>query len=227
MKKIIIGAVAIAAMGGVAWYAYKKEAVPADGFLLSASMACADGTYFIAEFPSPDKVDIVVDGEAMRTLPLVSGAGQRFEDADYVYVFAGEEATVTAKATGAVTTCGQPMDPNNAPVNFGDEGEGAGTKPDMARIVGESIIGKWQSADDAKFVREFKAGGAVADWYDGKLVSNGTMAVSEKDGATYVTLTMSGTQAENLHFKLAKLTPEELELVYMDRGGVLRFTAVK
>jgi len=48
-----------------------------------------------------------------------------------------------------------------------------------------------------------------------------------EDNAVYIQMTMTGTQADTLNFKLTKLTPEELELVYMERGGVLRFKRVQ
>ncbi|MBI2610325.1 hypothetical protein HYW60_00090 [Candidatus Kaiserbacteria bacterium] len=38
---------------------------------------------------------------------------------------------------------------------------------------------------------------------------------------------LQGTRADTLNFSVNKLTPEELELTYMDRGGVLRFTKVQ
>ncbi len=36
-----------------------------------------------------------------------------------------------------------------------------------------------------------------------------------------------GTQADTLDFKLVKLTPEELELIYLIRGGTLTYTFLK
>lgn len=211
-----------------------------DGFVLSASFSCADNAYFIAEFPDADSVNIIVDGAMVRTVPFSSDtAGQRYEDGSYAYVFAGEEVTVTNKLTNAVTTCSQPQDPARAPVNFGDAGEGAGSvREDVRLIVSESIVGKWKSTDDAKFIREFQEGGKVQDWYDGKVVSTGTATAFTSDNAltvsfplerdvVYIQLKMTGSQAETLNFKLNKLTPEELELTYLDRGGVLRFTYVE
>jgi hypothetical protein len=244
--KILIGLVValVAAVG--AWF-YMNDGVPAggvesteDGFVLSASFSCADNSYFLAEFPDANSVNIIVDGTLVRTVPFANDtAGQRYEDSAYAYVFAGEEVTVTNKATGATTRCSQPSDPNLAPVNFGDAGEGAGSvQQDVRLIVSESIVGMWRSTDDAKFVREFKEGGTVQDWYDGKVVSTGTavaftsenaLAVSfplERD-VVYIQLKMAGSQSETLNFKLNKLTPDELELTYMDRGGVLRFTYVE
>lgn len=243
-KILIVLVVALVAALG-AWF-YFNNGVPAgavesteDGFVLSASFSCADNSYFLAEFPDANSVNIIVDGTMVRTVPFVSDtAGQRYEDDAFAYVFAGEEATVTDKSTNATTTCSQPQDPNLAPVNFGDAGEGGGVREDVSLIVSESILGKWKSTEDAKFVREFLEGGKVQDWYDGKVVSSGTAAAFTSENApavsfplelsvVYIQLAMSGSQADTLNFKLSKLTPEELELTYMDRGGVLRFTYVE
>ena len=150
---------------------------------------------------------------------------------------AGEEVRIMV-GSGS-TNCSPVPSADAAPWNWGDAGEGAGSvKHDASLIVSESIVGKWQSADDAKFVREFQTGGKVQDWYDGKVVSRGTftaftsvnpikVAFPVQAGTVYLQLKMSGSQADTLNFKLNTLSPDALELTYMDRGGVLRFTAVK
>lgn len=241
-KIVIIVLVILAALGfyGYKNYEAKDEMKESDGgseWILSASFACADNTHFIAEFGASNEVKIIVDGNAVATLPKVAGDGQRFENSSNVYVFAGEEASVTTKATGKTTTCSQPVDPNNAPVNFGDAGEGGGAKQDVSLIVSESIVGKWKSTSDAKFTREFKDNGTMIDYYDGKAVSTGSFKVFTsalplkvsfpiETNAVYIQSTMTGSQSDTLNFKLGKLTPEELELIYMDRGGVNVFTRV-
>ena len=217
----------------------------------SASFSCVDKTHFIAEFPDDTKVNIIVNGSLARSLPRVNGDGQRFEDASYVYVFAGEEATVMSKINKKTTTCSQPIDPNNAPMNFGDAAEGgagfatngsvgSNTKPDLTLLVSQSLVGKWQNTQDSKFEREFTSTGIVTDYYDGKAVTTGNWQVFtgikpvsatlpftvEKD-AIYVQMTDSSNQNNVLHFKISKVTPEDLELVYMERGGVNAFTRIK
>lgn len=231
----------------------------------SASFGCKDNSHFIAQFPNASTLGVVVDGKIVRTVPRVSGDGQRYEDATYTYVFAGEEATVTNKAAKKTTTCEQPMDPNNAPMNFGDAGEGgagfatvsggSGTaganggasstsnsgnmKPDTAALVTQNIVGTWKSGEDEKFTRVFGIDGTATDFYDGKAVTTGgkwrvftgenPLKVSfpvEKD-AVYIQMTVSGSQSDTLNFKLAKLTPEDLDLIYMERGNTNSFTRVK
>lgn len=172
-----------------------------------------------------------------------STAGARFEGGGMVFIGAGEEVQLTQD--GRTMVCNPVPSTDMAPWNWGDAGEGAGSmQPDVRLVVGESIMGKWESSDDAKFVREFKGftegamSGTVVDWYDGKEQSKGSYVVFssedplevafpiQKDRA-YLQLTMQGTQADTLNFSVDKLTPEELQLTYMDRGGVLRFTSVE
>lgn len=112
-------------------------------------------------------------------------------------------------------------------------------KQDAALIVTETIRGKWQSTEDAKFVRVFKEGDVVEDWYDNEVVATGLWVAFEKgvnapevpfpleDNAIYIQATITGSQADTLNFKVAKLTETELELIYLDRGGVLAFTRVQ
>lgn len=199
---------------------------------------CADGrTRFVAEFPTADTVVISRDGVTVRELPRTGDAPQRFEDAEYAYVFAGEGVTVTTKKSGATLVCSQPTDPNLAPVNFGDAGEGGSVQQDVALIVSESIVGVWRDATDTKFVRSFRDGGGVEDTYDGRVVSTGSFVIFTADqpltvpypletGVVYLRVTLSGSQADTLYFKVARLTPESLELVYLNRGGTLVFTRV-
>lgn len=112
------------------------------------------------------------------------------------------------------------------------EGRELGTAP----AVQENIIGIWRSTQDPKFVREFKADGSAVDSYEGSADVKGTWRVfSAQDpidvkfllepDAAYIQITDDSSGL--LHFKVGKLTPEELELVYMDRGGVLLFERVQ
>ena len=161
----------------------------------------------------------------------------RFEGGGVVFIGAGEGVQLTTG--GATFVCNPKPNPDSPPWNWGDAGEGGGVKQDAVLIVSESIVGKWQSVDDTKFTREFKAGGVVEDRYENKVVSSGLWVAFEKGinapevpyplegDVVYIQMTMSGTQADTLNFKLTKLTPEELELIYMDRGGVLKFKLVQ
>lgn len=203
------------------------------------SFICADSSYFSAEF-SPDfsRVNIVVDGVVARSAGRVAGTDlYMYEEGDYIYTFAGEKVTVTNSRTGTATNCSQPFDPNNAPYNFGDMGEGAGEKPNIILAATENIEGKWQSVDDEKFLRQFQTDGTVTDSYEGQDDTVGSWVIftmnSEVEtpftlepNTAYLKITTEVGASEVMYYKLTKVTPEELELIYMDRGGVLRFTRV-
>lgn len=237
--KILIG-VLIALLAAAGWVIYSNNQThqdqPEDAALTSVSFICGDGSHFIAEFPDDMRtLSVVIDGVTVRTLSAVAGAGTRFANAEYTYVFAGEDVTVTAHNFS--TVCSQPLDPNLAPYNFGDPGEGNGTN-DMAGAVTANIVGTWQSTDDEKFVRKFNGDGTMADLYDGAITATGTwtaftaddqmnLAFTVEPHSVYLALTMADMPDEPLHFKVLKLTPEEVSLMYMERGGTLSFTKVE
>lgn len=121
-----------------------------------------------------------------------------------------------------------------------DTGEGAGAAQDVSVAVAANIVGKWQSKDDPKFVREFNADGTATDYYGDEVQSNGTWKAYSsvtplpvpfplEPNAGYIQMLMNGDEATSLtlNFKVSALTPESLELVYMERGGALDFTAIK
>jgi len=105
-------------------------------------------------------------------------------------------------------------------------------------IGAPSIVGTWQSTEDANFVRVFNEDFTSEDRYDGEVVSNDLwvtfnvlnapeVAFPLEQGETYLQITTTEEPAETLTFRVAELTHAELELVYMDRGGVLVFTRVE
>ncbi len=119
-----------------------------------------------------------------------------------------------------------------------DSGAAGSIQPTASLVVTESMQGRWQSVDDPKFVREFKEGDKVVDWYEGKEVTSGLWVVFTRadglevpfpleDNAVYVQMTETGSQQDTMYFRVSKLTASELEMTYLDRGGVLRFTLVQ
>ena len=119
-----------------------------------------------------------------------------------------------------------------------EEKIGEGLEQDLAPIVAASIVGKWQSVDDEKFIREFKADGTALDTYEGEAdVSATWKAFSTKSpvevafpieaDTAYVQMTVNTEEAQTLNFQVVKVTPEDLELIYMDRGGILVFKKVQ
>ena len=247
----IVGLIIV--IGGGFWYVNSRagsdSALKAEESTLgSYAYTCANGSQFTM-VPSDDmsSVQVTAGSQGMFTgtvalAKVASTAGQRYEGGNIIFVGAGEEVQLTVGTES--TICNPKFSPDSPPWNWGDAGEGGGSiQPDVRLVVGESIMGKWQSTSDAKFTREFKdfsetsLSGNVSDWYDNEVRSSGTYTVftNEKPvtvsfplltNTTYIQLTMQGTQADTLNFKLTKLTPEELELIYMDRGGVLQFKRI-
>ncbi len=236
MSKTLIALVVIVILAAGGWYFYTTPVVVEAG---EYAYQCENGSQFsMTPSESMAEVTLYAGSQGMFTGAVTvhkMGDGNHYEGGNIVFGGAGEEVSLTVGNES--TVCNPVPNAEMAPWNWGDAGEGGGTQQDVELIVSESIVGKWKSADDAKFVREFKAGGTVSDWYDGKVVSSGSVKVFTsvnpfavafplEMGVVYVQLVMGGTQAQTLNFKLNRLTPEELEFTYMDRGGVLRFVAV-
>lgn len=196
---------------------------------LTAAFSCEDKTAFTAQFMSDDSLNILINNAIARKLPLSAGTGKVYEDATYKYAFAGEQAYVETKATGKMTNCSQP----GTPVNFGDAGEGGGTNENMIAIVSDGIIGKWQSVDDASFTREFRSGAVVVDTYATSSGTRGTWKLFTKKQPLDVSFPIQADAiylqmqlGDKLNFRINKVTPEELELTYMERGNTLRFKKI-
>lgn len=216
----------------------EKKAYESNGE--GVSFTCEDGSGFLAVFDTAmSKVDIVVAGNLESTFPNIGDelVPYRFGNESKIYTFVGEEVVVADLVLGTSRVCQQPLDQNNAPYNFGDAGEGAGDDNDPAAAVSTDIIGSWQSTDDDKFIREFRAGGIVVDRYEATESTEGTWSVftsesgietpfPQEAGSVYFKVVMDDFPEEILYFELAKLTPEELELFFLGRGGVLAFTRV-
>lgn len=209
----------------------------------SYAYACENGSGFSMS-PATDMKSIKLSAGAQGMFTgdatLSHATGTRYEGTHLgsMITFMGAGEGVQLSVGSESTVCNPVPNPDSPPWNWGDPGEGGGENQDVGLIVTESIVGRWRSIEDDKFTREFKGDGTAVDTYEGASVTNGTWKVFTKekplqvafpleDNAVYIQLTMQGTQADNLNFKLSKLTPEELELTYMDRGGVLRFKAIQ
>jgi hypothetical protein len=99
-----------------------------------------------------------------------------------------------------------------------------------------ALVGNWQSNEDSKFSREFKADGTLIDAYEGSPApQKGTWSLSTKEApdsayqGTYeqgpVYLKISVGQ-DVLFFKITAVTPDALELIYLDHGGALTFKKI-
>lgn len=102
----------------------------------------------------------------------------------------------------------------------------------------QGVVGKWQSADDAKFTREFRADGTVTDMYEGDAaatmsgtwsqvvnVSAEPVQLPAVGGGTFLKLVLGG---DPLYFAVSTdTTVDKLVLINLSgRGNVLTFTRV-
>jgi len=102
-----------------------------------------------------------------------------------------------------------------------------------AEATRANIVGTWQSNEDEKSVRVFKADGTVEDHYDGEVLSSGSWEVFTDpavdpnvpviEGATYLKIT---DNTEVFHYTVAELSAESLALIYLNRGGTLTYSRV-
>ncbi len=235
-------------LAGAGWYVYQQQGgMPPAATVGEYAYQCDNGTQF-SMTPSADMsfVTLFAGQPAMFSGSVVvhkMGDGNHYETAPGapLIVFSGAGEEVQLWVGEQTTTCNPVPSTDSAPWNWGDSGEGAGSiQPDAGLVVFESIQGKWQSTDDPKFVREFKDGGVVVDYYEGAEVTRGLYVAFTKgpnapkqiafplmDNKVYLQLTVTGSQADTLNFSVEKLTPEELVLVYLDRGGVQSYTLVR
>lgn len=103
--------------------------------------------------------------------------------------------------------------------------------------VSQNIVGKWQSLEDEKFIRELRADTTASDFYDGQIMTNDNWKLFTKENPVEVSFPIEEKTVylqiiptddpTPLNFKVTKLTDEDLELVYMDRGGVLIFKRIQ
>lgn len=245
MNKVLLWAVVIIIIliGGWYWYtnSQKDSAMTAENMGTYAYM-CGNGSQFTMT-PSADVSQLTLEagsqGMFTGTVTLHKmGDANHFETTSgtlIVLTGAGEEVDLTVGEE--TTTCNPVPSSEMAPWNWGDPAEGAGMDQDSVAAVNANIVGKWQSTDDAKFTREFRSDFTVVDSYDGEANLDGLWVAFTKmnapeivfpleENTVYLQITEKGTPQDTLTFKLVKLTPEELELIYMDRGGSLRFKKI-
>lgn len=241
-NKIFLGMLALLIiLGGYVIYTNNQSDGVEEKMGEQVSFNCSPNNSFVAEFSfDMAKLNVVQNGEVKYTLPNIGNEDTpyRFGNSDMEYTFVGEEAIVTDLKTGENKVCSQPLDQNNAPYNFGDSGEGAGAnQQDLSITVGENIVKTWKSVDDNKFTRTFGTDGTFTDSYEGGTNTKGNWVVFTKDSGlttefpledntVYLRLLTGSAPEDVMHFKILKISSEELELVYMERGGTLKFTAI-
>ena len=109
---------------------------------------------------------------------------------------------------------------------------------DAAMKASHDMQGTWQSTDDVKSQRVFNADHTASDVYDGKTLWSGQWTTFTKatapevsfpleDGVVYLQLTENGKPESTLSFMVSNLADNDLQLIYLGRGGALTYKRVK
>ncbi len=95
------------------------------------------------------------------------------------------------------------------------------------------LAGGWISADDVAYEVNFAGDGTVVESYGGASVSTGTYKfAASPDGYTDLehgsenphAFLLEDIDGEKYAYRVSKITPERLELTYLERGNTLTFT---
>lgn len=239
MTNKLLAATLLILVTAIAVVLYDKYRQGEEEGFTEVSFICENGNNFVARFDTNfQNLSIIENGNTVRELNSIPDMMIHFGNQEFDYIFVGEEVRVYNLTNQEETVCRQPFDPNNAPYNFGDSEEPPAETPDPAIIIRDNILGVWQSTDDENFTREFRDGNVVIDSYTG---SEDTEAVFDiftanpeadypfplEEGRVYLVMMTSENREDDLYFEVTNLTPTELDLIYLNRGGVLQFTRVE
>ncbi len=83
------------------------------------------------------------------------------------------------------------------------------------------LQGTWISTDDPKYETTFDDG-IMTDTYDGAKVSEGEFTIEHSGEGPH--LVVEGT--ERFVYAILELSAEELELMFLSRGNILRFVRI-
>lgn len=213
---------------------YAKRHLPANN--VAYAYSCADGSKFQ-----------LVTADDLSAIRLLPGLGAAFAEVVLVqsgttasYLgggigFLGDGQMVTLTMSGSLLNCQPEPAAGVSPLDWGDPEVDNGAEPDAAQTAAKGLIGSWRSTDDAKYVREFQAGGTVIDRYAGEIETIGTWQVYTAAAPMVVPFPLSGssiylhvalpdtTSGATLNFRIDRLTPQSLAITYLDRGGTLEF----
>ena len=88
-----------------------------------APFLCDDASQFTASFDaSMKRARIVISGTVVKTVALVPGTTSKVysDGGATLFNFKGENVTISNPKLPKNVVCHPPLDPNNAPMNFGD-----------------------------------------------------------------------------------------------------------
>ncbi len=238
----------VVALSGAALYTHNNRdgAVRIVDDMGTYPYACNDGMAFSIT-PAPDMSSIELrfatdsDSNLLARSEAQAGEGARFTGASLVLTGTGESVKLYYHGE-AEFNCEPVPNQEMAPFNWGDPAEGAGVEQDASAALRSNLIGSWQSVDDPLFVRTFNHDETVVDSYDDKDEPSGgwsafvgqpinceasDMCGDYAAGVGYVVIRYNANRAEDLKFSIQKVTPEELQMTYIARGNMLRFTRVQ
>ncbi len=84
----------------------------------------------------------------------------------------------------------------------------------------QKILGKWVSLDDEKYTMEFD-GEYKTDFYNNTLITKEIFSFEEDK---YLVV---GEGDSKFKYEIIKLDKDNLEMIYLERGHILRFKKVK
>lgn len=122
--------------------------------------------------------------------------------------------------------------------NVEDVSENVDTSIYIKSAAETALVGLWRSKEDPRFTREFNSDGSAVDEYDNgdsidsTLLTWNVFTKDEPDeefteaieeNTAYLRMV---NRNDSLYFKINKITPDVLELIYLDRGGSLIFEKI-
>jgi hypothetical protein len=233
MNKLLtlIGILVIAAGG---WYAYQNVGGP--GAEPGSYAYQCDNDVQFSLTPAEDFSWVAISpGENATFLPQTlsyrdNTMGPRYMGTDVEITGSGENV-ILGRATGT-TSCAlaegsERMDWNADTTDVGQN---------LALTMSESIVGKWQGIGDTNFAREFKPDGTYTDirangtrsgglWFAFTAKNPPPVAFPLEENRVY--LQLADADGAISYVQITSLTLTELNLVYMDRPGILMFRLVQ
>jgi hypothetical protein len=195
--------------------------------------------------PSPDLSSLQVrfnteaNTSVLNRAEPLAGQAARYMNENLTLSGVGERVTFFWHDEAGFT-CDPVPSQTEAPFNWGDPSEGAAVSHESAEAVRANIVGMWRSVEDPLSLREFLSSGSVIDTYDDKEpyrqgwtvftkndVGTTTLGFTPEAGLVYINMREGGDFVPGMFFSVDKLTADELEMTFMDRGNKLTYKRVQ
>lgn len=119
---------------------------------------------------------------------------------------------------------GDPRPYAEAPEGAEENDPTAPPSGDQRAAIAAAIVGEWRDVADPSFTRVFEANGNFHDTYAGEPAGAPGRWSQPTDGSADLLLASEGAF---LPFRVVAVTPETLQLVYLDGNGVQRYERVR